>query len=87
MTDSKPASWMTLEEGTTVVSSDGTEVGKVTAVVADEQKDIFSGVEFRSGLLGAVAFAPAAIVSEITSDRVTLSASAEEAEKLAPRES
>ena len=87
MTESKPVSWMTLSEGTDVVGSDGSDLGKVTSVVADIEKDIFSGIEFRSGFLSSTTYAPADLVSEITEDRVTLSITRDEAEDLAPGES
>ena len=87
MTESQPVSWMTLSEGTDVVGSDGSALGKVTSVVADLEKDIFSGIEFRSGFLSSTTYAPADLVSEITEDRVTLSITRDEAEDLAPGES
>lgn len=87
MTESKPVSWMTLAEGTEVVASDGADLGKVTSVIADVEKDIFSGIEFRSGFLSSTTYAPADLVAEITEDRVTLSITQEEAEDLAPGES
>ena len=87
MTESKPVSWMTLAEGTEVVASDGTALGKVTSVIADVEKDIFSGIEFRSGILASTTYAPADLVSEITEERVTLTIDADEAEELAPGES
>ena len=86
MSDAKPVSWMTLEEGTPVVASDGEELGKITSVIADTQKDIFSGIEYRSGFLGEATYAPADLVHEITEDQVTLSVSRREAEQLSPRE-
>lgn len=86
MTESKPVSWMTLEEGTDVVASDGSDLGKVTSVIADVEKDIFSGIEFRSGFLSSTTYAPADLVSEITEERVTLSITGEQAEDLAPGE-
>jgi len=54
--DGRPIAWMALENGTPVVAADGEEVGKVADVVADESKDIFSGVVFRQGLLDAKKF-------------------------------
>jgi hypothetical protein len=82
MTDNQTISWMALDEGTDVVSADGESLGKVTKVVADVQKDIFSGVVFRPGVLGTQRFAPADVVAEITPEGVHLSISSEEAEKL-----
>ena len=77
-------SWMALEEGTPVHSDDGEEVGKVTTVVADRTKDIFSGIAFKDGLLGSNHFVPAADVKEITAASVQLSLSAAAAKDLDP---
>lgn len=77
-----PVSWMTLEKGTRVLSSDDEEVGAVADVVADTQKDIFSGITISSGLFSADRFAPAELVSEMTSDAVILTISSAEAESL-----
>lgn len=74
--------WTALPKGHPIVGSDGDHVGKVTRVVADEQKDIFSGVAFRSGLLDHARFVPAALIAEITSEEVVLAIAAGEAEKL-----
>ena len=75
-------SWMALEEGTPVHSEDGEELGKVTEVVADITKDIFSGIAFKHGLLGSHHFVHAADVREITEDSVHLSLSASDAKNL-----
>jgi hypothetical protein len=79
-------SWMALEEGTPVHSDEGEELGKVTTVVADRTKDIFSGIAFRHGLLGSDHFVPAAKVKEITTGSVNLSLSADDAKALQPYE-
>ena len=77
--------WRALEPGTRVYSSDGAQLGKVTHIVADDLKDIFSGIAFTRGLLGEEVFAPAPIVETITTEGVHLSLTNEEAEaKLAP---
>lgn len=83
MTDSDaPISWMTLEKGTPVLSSDGDEVGKIDEVVADRQKDIFSGVTISSGLLSASRFAPAGVIAGMSSEAVRLSITGAEVEEL-----
>ena len=74
-------SWMTLEKGTRIVSSDDEELGRVAEVIADRQKDIFSGVTFRSGLLGQDRFVPADLIDRMTADEVRLSVSAAAAEE------
>ena len=39
-----PASYLVLEPGLPVYSCDGEELGRVDAVVADEEDDIFEGI-------------------------------------------
>ena len=41
-----PGSYLTLEAGVPVYSSDGERLGAVTHVLAEEDKDIFDGVVF-----------------------------------------
>jgi uncharacterized protein YrrD len=78
----KPISWLALEKGTPVVAAGGEEVGKVREVIADEQKDIFSGVTLDTGLLSEPRFVPAEVIEEMTDDVVKLVITAERAEKL-----
>lgn len=82
----QPISWMTLSKGTRVVGTDGEEIGKVEAVVADEEKDIFSGISITAGLFGKDRFVPADLVTGMTEDEVRISLSSQEAEKLEPYE-
>lgn len=83
MTDNQaPVSWMTLEKGAVVRSSDGAEVGSVHEVIADHQKDIFSGVTIDAGILSSNRFAPAEIIEEISTEGVKLSVTAAEAREL-----
>lgn len=77
---------MTLARGTRVVASDGEEIGKVGTVVADEEKDIFSGLSVTAGLFDKERFVPADLVSEMTEDEVRVSLSSSEAEALEPYE-
>jgi len=77
---------MALEEGTPVLSADGADLGKVSTIVADHGKDIFSGIGFRSGLLATEVFAPADLVDEITPEAVTLTIGTAEADHLGPYE-
>ena len=84
MTDA-PISWMALTEGTSVVTSDDQEVGKVSTVVADVGKDIFSGITFKQGLLSGEHFVPADQIAEITQSRVLLSLTAGQAKELPDR--
>jgi uncharacterized protein YrrD len=75
-----PIAWPALEAGTRVYSSDGKELGTVGDVIADRQKDIFSGIVIDAGLLKENVFAPADAVAEITEDGVTLDITAAEAD-------
>jgi hypothetical protein len=61
----EPASYLTLEEGCAVVSSDGENVGTVQHVLADEDEDVFDGVVIDSRLgPGGLHFVDAPQVSE-----------------------
>jgi len=83
----EPISWMTLGAGARIATSDGTEVGRVHEVIADRQKDIFSGITFREGLLSGDRFIPADLIGGITSDEVRLTIAASDAEeKIQPYE-
>jgi uncharacterized protein YrrD len=62
----EPSSYLTLEPGTPVYSSDGKKVGKVDRVVADTVNDIFEGlVVDTSILLGKRRFVDAEQVDQI----------------------
>ena len=75
-----PISYMALQKGTPVKTSDGTELGTVAEVVSDVQKDIFSGLEVTSGILSGKRFVPADLVASITDESVELSITSNEAE-------
>ena len=77
-----PISWMTLEKGTDVYSSDSTKVGEVGEVVADRQKDIFSGITLGGGLFGTPRFVAADLIDRMTGNAVHLTIPAADAEKL-----
>ena len=79
-----PIAWLALDEGTPILASDGEEVGRVTTVVADEQKDIFSGVAFRPGLLDGQRFVPASAIDRLTDEAVHLNITAAETAELEP---
>ena len=75
-------SWMTLQSGTRIATSDGDELGKVAQVVADLEKGIFSGITFKSGLIGSERFVPADLIDGMSEKEVTLTVSAADAEGL-----
>ena len=74
---SDPVSWLMIEQGWAVVGSDGEEIGRVSAIDADAERDIFSGLELRTGLLGT-RYVPAERVRAITEGRVELDVAADE---------
>ena len=84
MADDTPIAWLALAPGTPILASDGSEVGKVDDVIADREKDIFSGLTFRPGWLDARLFIPADRVSSMTESAVRLDITAEEAKRLEP---
>ena len=87
MADDQQISWMTLEKGVRITTSDGAELGKVDEVVADRQKDIFSGITFSGGMLSDDRFVPADLIDRMTAEEVTLTVTAAEAEeKIQPYE-
>ncbi|MEA2492839.1 MAG: hypothetical protein QOJ29_750 [Thermoleophilaceae bacterium] len=68
-----PASYLSLEPGTAVVTSDGSAVGKVEHVLAVEDEDIFDGlvVDLKEGP-GGLRFADSEQVGEIYDNAVVL---------------
>jgi hypothetical protein len=80
-----PISYMALDEGTRVFAADGTEVGHVARVLADDAEDVFDGIVIAHHL-GHEAFADADQVAAIHQRGVTLSVSGAEAQSL-PRPS
>lgn len=78
-----PASYLTLEPGVPVYSSDEQELGRVEHVLAEPQVDIFDGIVIdRSKLPGGHRFVDAPEVAEIFERGVVLKISATEAEGL-----
>ena len=79
----EPVSYLTLEEGTEVRSSDGAKVGVVEHVLADFADDIFDGIVIdTSRASGGLRFIDAPQIAELRTDAVVLAISAEEAEHL-----
>jgi hypothetical protein len=65
-----PISYLVLEEGTPVLSSDGAEIGQVEHVLADADADVFDGLVIRTGR--GHRFADAPHVSELYERAVVL---------------
>jgi uncharacterized protein YrrD len=79
--DERPIAWLALENGTPVLDVNGDEIGKVSEVIADEQKDIFSGIRWRHGILGSQHYVPADMIDTLTADAVHLRLSADDAQR------
>ena len=78
-----PGSYLTLEPGVPVYSSDEAQLGKVEQVLADEGKDVFEGIVIDlSALPGEHRFAEATQVASIHERGVVLTISAAEGEGL-----
>lgn len=75
---SDPVSYMMIEEGWSVVGSDGKEIGTVSEVRADESKDIFDGLMVKSGILASARYVPAERVARIFEGRVELDVTGDE---------
>jgi len=86
MTEERSIAWLALEPGTDIVGSDGEQVGNLVEVIADRQKDIFSGVTFKPGLMDSALFIPADRIASLTDSEVTLTVSAAEASGFEPYE-
>jgi uncharacterized protein YrrD len=78
-----PISYLALETGTDVRSSDGERVGVVQHVLADEETDIFDGLVVDTQLgPGGLRFVDAPQVAEIREQTVVLSVTAADVEAL-----
>jgi rRNA processing protein Gar1 len=64
-------SWLALQAGTKVLTSDGKVVGHVTHVLGDLSEDIFDGIGVRHGLLGQ-RMLPRSAIARITRATVYL---------------
>jgi hypothetical protein len=79
----EPASYLTLERGAVVVSSEGRELGRVEHVLADPDADIFDGIVLDTSVLpGGRRFVDAAQVADVYERGVELAIDAAAAERL-----
>jgi hypothetical protein len=67
----EPVSWFLVEPGWSVVDSSGEEIGEVSAVIGDEDVDIFDGLHVRAPD-GDERYVPATRVGPIEEGRVTI---------------
>jgi hypothetical protein len=68
--------WTAVKTGEAVVTSDGTNIGKVVEVAALASEDIFHGIVFEHAHHRKHYLAPAADIDRITTEAVHLSAGA-----------
>ena len=79
----QPSSYMVLEKGTDVLSSDGQPLGRVEHVLAEPDLDVFDGIVLDTSVLpGGHRFADASQVAEIYDRGVVLSIDAAAAQDL-----
>ncbi len=71
--------WTGLKTGEAVITSDGSDIGRVVEVAALAQEDIFHGVVFEHARLRKHYLAPATDIARITTDAVHLSVGPEQA--------
>ena len=81
-----PSSYLALEPGATVYSSDGTQLGKVEHVLADPDADIFDGIVIATKGMG-YRFADAPLVANFYERGVELTLSFDEVENQLPEPS
>jgi PRC-barrel domain len=79
----QPSSYLTLQPGVPVYSSDGEKLGEVQHVLADPEVDVFDGIVLDTSVLpGGHRFADAPQVEEVYDRGVVLTISAADAESL-----
>lgn len=81
----EPVSWYLIGRGWKVLAAGGELLGHVTKVDAEPARDIFDGIEYRHTVLARVRYVPSEQVGLIVEGEVTLSLTAEQAERLEAR--
>jgi hypothetical protein len=79
-----PVSWLQIEQGWNVVTSDGVTVGQVAQVEGDKQDDIFDGLAVVSAHPKETRYVPGEQVGAIYPGEVTLKIASADAGKLEP---
>ena len=80
--DERQLSWLVIERGWSVVSSDGTEIGYVERVVGDSDEDVFNGLSISLSFFDEPRYIPSEKVGRIFEDRVELELTTDEAKHL-----
>ena len=78
-----PSSYLALEPGTAVYTSEGEKIGELQYVLADDEQNVFDGVVIDASMLpGGLRFADAVQVAQIFERGVVLGLTSAEAEQL-----
>jgi|RhiMethySRZTD1v2_1073278.scaffolds.fasta_scaffold30740_9 hypothetical protein len=78
-----PISWLVLEPGHTVLTSDGEKLGTVKEVLGDTVADIFDGLRLTTGSLGMdETYVPSELIDSIDTEAVRLKIAAAESDRL-----
>jgi hypothetical protein len=81
---SDPVSWLQIQQGWNIVTSDGISIGTVAQVEGDKQADIFDGLAVASGQPVELRYVPGEQVGAIYPGEVTLKIASAESGALAP---
>ena len=81
-----PVSWLQIEQGWNVVSSDGALAGTVAQVEGDKETDIFDGLAIQAGQASPLRYVTGDQVATIYPGEVTLKITSAEAAALEPFE-
>lgn len=81
-----PVSWLQIEQGWSVVASDGVSIGAVEQIEGDKQEDIFDGLAVQAAQSERILYVPGEQVGLIYPGRVTLKIASTEAGSLQPFE-
>ena len=82
MTEGAQVSWMAIVHGTKVVDVDNNDIGRVDAVLGDDDDDIFHGIALNLKGPAGIVEVPAARVGRITEEAVHTDLAADEARSL-----
>ncbi len=77
-----PVSWLQIEQGWNVVTSDGVAVGTVAQIEGDKSDDIFDGIAVEDGT--QTRYVPGEVVDQIFPGRVTLKMGSADLDTLQP---
>lgn len=80
--DEQQLSWLVIERGWSVVSSDGTEIGYVERVVGDSDEDVFNGLSISLSFFDEPRYVASEKVGRIFKGRVEMKLTTDEAKQL-----